>query len=246
MAFPVIAATNTSSHTSNTTSHTINLPSGIVSGNLLIVFFTCGPPNNGDVTITWPAGWNILSETFLAGSLGHKQSTYYRRADGSEGSTITITTSALRVSAHGSYRITGHHATRNPEAGVAATGSSTSANPPSLNPSAWGTEDTLWAAFGSAESGAAQFSGFPSGYTLNQLSVSGNNVQLGAAAKQSRVESEDPGTFTNPNAPWIAQTFAVPPAPDDTGTRTHPVQQAARIFPNPPAERTFPKVPTLV
>jgi len=85
-------------------------------------------------------------------------------------------------------------------------------------------------------------------HTINLPSgiVSGNNVQLGAAAKQSRVESEDPGTFTNPNAPWIAQTFAVPPAPDDTGTRTHPVQQAARIFPNPPAERTFPKVPTLV
>ena len=211
MAAPAIAATNTSQQTGEISSHVVKLPASIAAGDLLIAFFAYGPPSaGGDTTITWPAGWTQLFTQFLAGT--QELEARYRIADGGEGTTITLTTGAGRVSAHASYRITGHHTVTAPAVGVTVTGSSTGANPPSLNPAGWDIEDTLWIAVASCQSGSNIFTGFPTSYSLSQLTVNGNNIQLGVAARALSAASDDPGTFTNPNAGWIAQTIAVRPA----------------------------------
>src|SRR5215472_3753213 len=59
MAFPVVAATNTSAVSSNATSHTVNLPSGITSGDLLLIFF--GDSLNGGASTTTITGWTGLA-----------------------------------------------------------------------------------------------------------------------------------------------------------------------------------------
>ena len=99
-ATPVVESTATSSSDSGTASHTVNLPSGIVSGDLLLVVFAT---DNGQ-TVTWPAGWESIftkSVSRVVLDVG------VRDADGNEGSTITVTTSGPDESASTSYRISG-------------------------------------------------------------------------------------------------------------------------------------------
>ena len=165
-AFPTVAATNTSVNDSDTTSHVVSLPAGIASGDLLIVFIAI---DTRDVipamTFTWPVGWTELYDQEDASDIGHTAG--YRRADGGEGATITVTSTEADQSAHVSYRITGHHATSDPES-ANTTGSGTGADPPGLNPANWGAEDTLWligAGLDRPGTGNSNFSTDPTNYT---------------------------------------------------------------------------------
>lgn len=101
MASPAVQTTATSQHDgSNTTSHVVSLPSGIVSGNLLVVNFC----NDGNAAVTFPAGWTKFLD--IAQSNDVRLSSAYRQADGTEGSTITVTTASNERSGHTAYRIT--------------------------------------------------------------------------------------------------------------------------------------------
>lgn len=215
MAFPPVAATNSGSQTANSTTHTINLPTGIAAGNLLLVFFS----NDGLATasVTTPAsGWTELG-TQLMLSDSARLTVFYRVADGAEGSTITITTSATEQSTHVSYRITGQHASTVPEFASFTPGSSTSnPDPPSLNPSGWDVEDTLWIAVAAWDNNLDRDgTGYPTNYSSNQIWVDGGtgNAPIMVATRNNAAASEDPGTFTiSGNEQWGAATIAVRPA----------------------------------
>lgn len=206
MAFPHVAAVNGGNNESETaTEHTVNLPSGIVSGNLLLVFFTgyaCG-------TITFPSGWTQLfsgAETYM------KLEGWYRIADGTEGSTITVTTLKAWTN-NTSYRITAYSGT--PEAGTASTGIDANPNPPNLAPS-WGAFNTLWfAAIGTTAH--ASCSAYPTNYTdgrFDAYDIGGSGVGLGSARRELNAISDDPGTFTvNAISRWVANTVVVDYAP---------------------------------
>jgi hypothetical protein len=101
--FPTVQATNTSVENAQTTSHTVALPSGIQPGELLIVIF--GYKSGTDNTVTWPNGWYQFFQSDRVTNVGARAA--YRWADGSEGTTITVTTGLSRDSTHISYRITG-------------------------------------------------------------------------------------------------------------------------------------------
>lgn len=211
--FPTVLATNTSGEfAANVTSHTVSLPSGIVSGNLLIVCFAvdAGP------TITWPGGW---TEFFIGdASAAVTLALAYRQADGGEGASITVTTDVSERSAHTSYRIVGHEdpATQSPEASVAATGSNTFPNPGSLTPTG-GAKDYLWLAIHGHDDDSST-TVFPTNYT-DGLSIEGGGTTDGcgiaSAERQLAVASEDPDPFTISAVDrWVAATVAVhPPAP---------------------------------
>ncbi|MGI9293521.1 MAG: hypothetical protein ACR2PS_06015, partial [Pseudomonadales bacterium] len=114
MASPTVATRNFSGNTTNTTSHSVSLPSGLTSGDLLIVCFTCD--STGE-TITDPTGWTLITGTNLSAQ-GITSKAWYRVSDGGEGATLTVTTAGSEQSSHVSYRITGHIApgTQAPEA----------------------------------------------------------------------------------------------------------------------------------
>lgn len=217
MSFPTVAATNTSQQTTNSLTHTANLPAGIVSGNLVTVFFACD--GNTTAEVTNPAsGWETLfTQNVLADTAFLK--VFYRWADGSEGSTITITTGATEQSNHISFRISVAHASEVPAFASTRPGSS-SANPdpPSLDPANWDVEDTLWIAV-AAWDGSPTGIGYPANYTSNQITVqnpSGSgSAGLIVATRELAAESEDPGTFTmSAQEQWAAATIAVRPAED--------------------------------
>lgn len=214
-AFPIVQATNSNSDAVATTTHTVNLPSGLASGHLLLVFFSC---RNSTATITTPSGWTQVTADFNSGgsASGQTISAIYRRtSDGSEGSTLSVTTSASNACASISKRITGHHASTDPEAaGTAATGNSSNPNPPSLSPS-WGAEDTLWIAM-EANVADRAVSVWPTDFNDNQLRVAsstGTNVTLAYSERSVNASSQDPSAMTIA-APenWGSQTVAVRPA----------------------------------
>ena len=193
-----------------TTSHTVNLAGSASSGNLLLVqFYISGGSPAG--TITWPSGGGAFTEFFTGTNGNNKLAWAYRQADGTEGSTITVTTSTSHKSAHRAFRITGHEipATQAPESATAATGSSTTPDPGSLSPTG-GSKDYLWIA-GTAQAADDATAG-PTSYTDLNTARASSSVTCATAERTLTAASEDPGAFTIPTGAWIATVVAVHPA----------------------------------
>jgi hypothetical protein len=230
--FPTVAATN-SSNTQSGTSHTVSLPASISSGDLLIVFFSAynGVPTS--ITATYPAGWTKLYENTSQPSDLHPSnfSAAYKTADGTEGSSISVTTGGVNAeTAHISYRITGWDSNVPPEAPAAASGGSTTPNPPSLTPS-WGAADTLWLATAVSGFTTATVSSIPTNYTnnININSSPGSTLRLASARRELNASSEDPGTFTfSVSSQWRAGTVGIKPS--TTTTEITGTEQAS--YPN--------------
>ncbi|HXE75321.1 MAG TPA: hypothetical protein VNN18_06780 [Candidatus Xenobia bacterium] len=212
-----MAATNGGNSGANVTNHTFNLPTGIASDDLLIIIasFDAVP------TVTWPSGWTQLIHTATTNNFATFD-VYYRIADGTEGSTITVTTSTSEGSAHTSYRITGYQGT--PEVCTVVVANTNVPNPCSLSPS-WGADDTLWLAV-MGYNGNHSISAFPTNYsnTISNRWASSNGTGVGSGERQLNAASEDPGTFT------IS-------ASNDTAASTLAVRGAAAGADQPPLRR---------
>ncbi len=210
MAFPTIAATNSNQENVNQTVHTVNLPAGISNGDLLIVGF-CLDGDGG--AMTWPAGWTELYNVLGPSSVPNLQARF-RRADGTEGATITVTSTNSEKSASVSYRITGHHTVTDPESATAG-GTTANPDPPVLNPAGWGTEDTLWIVLYGWDGGRIN-DAYPASYTLSQVTDRNNAADgcgLAIAGQNINAASENPGTGTiNTSDQWVASTLAIRPA----------------------------------
>jgi hypothetical protein len=202
MAFPSVAATNTSTAAASTTP-SVSLPASISAGDLLLIAVYTG--SGSTVTAT---GWtSVYSNTNIgSGTLA----ILYKIASGSEGASVTVANSPGFSSAHLAYRITGAHASQAPEAGTAATGFSSNPDPPSFDPSGWGTEDTLWIAVYVTTNGTV--TGYSSGY-LSGITASDGTYKVGWCAKGANAASENPGTGTLSGfSSWGANTLAVRPS----------------------------------
>ena len=187
-AFPTVATENGGGNAA-TTSHTINLPSGIVSGDLLVAYMVL----RGNETFTWPGGWTVVLS--LNQSTLSKTEIAFRRADGGEGASITVTTSGgALTSAFTTYRITGHHTTSDPE-GTIITDTSGNQDPPSHTAS-WGAEDNLWFASAHWDNGDREVIGYSTNYTNgrhDRLSDLAANAALASARRELNTATENPG-----------------------------------------------------
>ena len=218
MAFPVVEATATDSFKSKTPN--VNLPTGITSGDLLVMFIG-GRDDVGTGGIGWPAGWTELMDDLDTGN--PRAAVAYRIADGTEGSSIGITMSSDRDLVSYCYRISGTSGNA-PEI-ADATGTSSSPNPPNLTPT-WGSKDTLWLVYGSCDDGRA-FTAAPTNYT-DFTAQDRSQASTGTARRELAATSENPGSFTiDQSEPWQAVTVAVEPAGGGTDT---PVNMDAGSF----------------
>jgi hypothetical protein len=203
--FPIVAGVNGGKNETDSTSHTVNLPSGISVGDLLIVFFV----SDGNPTITFPSGWTQLFNVNNGSEV--RFGAWYRIADGTEGSTINVTTSASEQSAHTSYRIINYSGV--PEAGTTATGTSSFPNPPILTPS-WGAKNTLWISAIGNDFNRTVFE-YPTNYVggRNDFADTTGGVGVGTAWRKLNASSEDPDVFTiSASEEWVANVVAIAPS----------------------------------
>lgn len=235
MTFPVVQTTNSGHSDSAATNHTVNLPSGITAGDLLLVFFGHKESSNG---ATFPAGWTKKTpERAQAGSVA-VMAVAWRWADGTEGASITVTTTANTRTAYVSYRISGaeNPATQAPEENGNGQANTNNPDPPSLTPTG-GAKDYLWFAAYASSHGRTLISA-PTSYTdalgAGSNSGTGTNVGLGTARRALNAASEDPGSFSiNGTAveETVVMTVAIHPA-SGGGTKAPPPDMQAQNYQN--------------
>jgi len=211
MAFPTVAAGNTSTELVATTTHSVDLPATVNAGELLDIKITTG----GEPLIFMPLDWDnaFNPEVFVSTSLAN----FKKIADGTEGGTsVTFTTDIAVKSAHIACAITGWVGDlRGVVAGAAVTANTTTPNPPNVI-SIVGIADNLFMPIMSMQR-TLSITGYPAGYIDNQTEVttgSGGQDSLIAIATQGiAAASDNPGSFTAAiQRRSVAQTLVIAPA----------------------------------
>lgn len=194
MSFPIVNSTSGAHINTVAVSHNLTLPAGIQSGDLLIALIGSGSAINQTINIQG-SGW---TELFFVGVASNRKYAkgFYRIADGTEGSSITVDLGTQHRLSYQIYRIINYNS--NPEANAVYLGIDGS-DPPALTPS-WGAKDTLWIA-GLIPTGSSGTPSAPSNYT--DLTVqSGFSTVTVTARRELNASTENPSTFggsyTNP------------------------------------------------
>lgn len=190
----------------SSTSHTVNLPSGVQAGELLLIFWSL---IGSSTTTASASGWSVLYAAGASLSRACSFGCLYKVADGSEGSSASVTLSAAASSMQTyAFRIKDG---KSPTAGTAASGSSgTTSDPPAVSPSG-GAVPSLFIAVSQFTEAANSLSAYPSGYENGQWQNNSNgNSKLATAERQGRATSENPGVLTwSGSGSWFANTVAV-------------------------------------
>ncbi len=209
------------------TSYSITLPSGIATGDLLLIFFSKSNITD-DLTHT---GWTRIA---VVGADSEFKGIFARIADGSEGATATFTVTTSTAAAANAYRVTGASSTLNDieiSSPVNSGTTATTANPPSLT-TPWSTEESLWfSAVFVNDSAIDAFVSHSSGYSLGQIVNTSGGGASGQAiitsAKLATTGTEDPGVVTWTTARRSdAYTLAIRPS---GGVQPYPVVEATAI-----------------
>lgn len=210
MAYPVIAAAAASATPADSTTHACALPTGIVSGHLLLGVAVC----RGAAAMSWPGGWIALANGAGASGTAVRSEARYRIADGGEGASMNITGGSVawvsRV-----WRIIGFSGI--PEC-AAATGTSADAKPPYLGSQAYAL-NCLWLVH-VAWDGRPAVSFWPeplgassrlAAHIADSGGASGWVKQLSAAVELNRARGLTPGACASASAAWRALTIVVQP-----------------------------------
>lgn len=169
------------------TQQVISMPSGIVSGELLVVFAI----NDGGATVSENGGsaWTeLITDTQFSQGRG---TVLYKTATGSD--TLTLDLSASEHIKAIAFRVDNH--TNFIEA---ASAFNVGFNPPSLTPSG-GSAEHLWLAMMVTDGFASVITAAPTNYTLVSNFTSdglGASVHGGVAKRILTAATEDPGAFT--------------------------------------------------
>ena len=205
-AFPSIVTTALSTDSSGTVC-TVTMPSGIVAGNLIVLFIV--EEDDADLT-DWDTSKNFTEIVRARNSGNTALYSGYRVSDGTEGASIDVTfdnnvncaSVALRISGAGSV----------PEGVGSISGNSANPDPPSVTPT-WGAKPTLWLPAISWRS-SPTITADPTDYTdpLERI-TDGTNGQVRMVRRELAAASENPGTFTlTDTEDWAALTVVIEPA----------------------------------
>jgi hypothetical protein len=216
--FPTISDLLVQTFSTAATSHNVTMPATVDSGDLLLMLFTNDIAASGTTTTT-PSGWTLVPATAGNSNNQVRVLIYAKVASGSEdGSSVDVVTSASEAAAAQTYRIKAGEwsgTLAGVEAAAASNASTSTPNPASLNPSGWGTENTLWIAY----AGGSSFNSvttYPTNFTggvHTQSNTGTGGASVSSAWQESASASMDPGTFTmNAANDSSAFTIAIRPA----------------------------------
>lgn len=210
--FPQVPSITQTSFETATTDHAVSMPTTVESGDLLLCIWNTG---NGTVsTTTTPSGWTaVAATTFTNGVAG----VYAKVSDGAEGgTTVNFVTSAATAAVAQVYRIAKNTWYGDIAIGVetahAGPTTSTTPDPPNLDPANWGTLDTLWIAVSYKQTSQAT-TAYPTNYTnTTETTELNSSVTINSARRELNAASENPGTFTLvASRSWVARTIAIRP-----------------------------------
>lgn len=215
MAFPAKVGTPAESATTTAgTSHTVNLPTGSAGELLLILGSSVAASTFTQATYTELLDENVARGAWVA----------CRQTDGSEGSTVTVTSSATIKPAFIAYRFSGaeNPATQVPELSTVATGTSVNPDATTCTPTG-GAKDYKWVSFftlaGEEADDDTWCTAAPASFSdLRQKTAgtAGTNISaiIASADRDLNAASLDAGAFTTvvsvSNA-WRAFTVAIHP-----------------------------------
>lgn len=188
-----IVNTGTYGSTADASTHSINLPASIASGNLLAVFVT----TNG-ATLTAPSGWSTFASSTTSSNT--RVSASYRIADGTEGSSLSITASASTPLCAITYRIVNNRnaiAANTDLTTLAGSFSSTTTPNPGNAVSPWGSAENLWIVPLAYNSITTTVSSYISTYDQGQATVAANRLfSMTSCAIKKTASFENPGAYT--------------------------------------------------
>lgn len=207
MAFPVVESVTNGADNTADSNWVIGLPSGIESGDLLVV---CICNNGGDWQGTLPEGWSYVGG-ITSSPYNCSLRAFKKTATGSEGSTVSIPNNQSTDCSYVSYRISG--ASGSTYIQTFENTVSEDPDPPSLSPSP-GADDYLWIA-GAGHESARITSGAPTNYSsLQTAATTGSPARrISTAHRALNAATEDPGAFNTDVAvtSYYAYTIAVQP-----------------------------------
>ena len=214
MAFPSVADQVNSVTTATAASITADLPSYAAGDVVVLLVHTAAAGS-----ISTPSGWtDLIADHHPAVSSGDRVAAFMRTMDGSEGTTVVISSGGTPKWTVVAYTIAdgADIATSPPEVTSEATGTSTTPNAPSLAPSG-GADDYLWIVFAGQE-GINTVSGSVPSYTNTNCDTgtggsAASNARTMAGYKQANAVSDDPGSWTmSGSEDWFAYTIAFYPS----------------------------------
>ena len=201
-AFPQVESV-TETQIAAGTAHLVNMPAAVNAGDLLIILFSVSDETVAANNITTPTDEGVWTELYKNESATFFSAAVYAKvAAGTEaGQTVDIVSSVSQAACSQVYRISAWFgAIAGVEAAIAIDTQSANPNPPSLNPSAWGIEDTLWLAVAHAGDDDATVTAYPTNFTngIDTVSGAGANAgcEIGSARRENAVEAENPPTYT--------------------------------------------------
>lgn len=185
----------TESDVSNTQVAPINMPSTVVAGETLLAIVTVTGDDIGGGTMTG------FTQIRTGGDGGNN--TWYvfaKDATGSEGGTTVNFTSGdtANFMAAQVFRISGVSTVGTLAQRIEASDNFNGigvTDPPALDPTNWGVENTLWITFCTEDINSLTASNIPAGYSNGLKTASGFRRQILSAWRNNNVASEDPGTF---------------------------------------------------
>ena len=188
MAFPVIQVSDSKSGSFVAAgSRVCTIPDNVVAGDRLIAAVSV----NTITTVSWDSGFNEIGADT---GVSHTLSVAEKIAVGGD-SSPTATFGASNDHSFFHLRITGAHASTATAVSTAFNGSTTNPDPPSLNPSGWDVEDTLWIAVVSQDNNVTSTPTYSSGYSGGTEVVNPGRILM-YCWKNNAAASEDPGAFT--------------------------------------------------
>jgi len=209
---PVVESTTKSATNAPGTSHSVLLDGLDEPGELLLAWLMF----NADTTITGMSGWTALSSNTASPG---RSAVYGKIATGSEGSSISATTSSSNAGVFIVQRISNNSgglvAGTDYTVAVASAATTANPNPPSVT-AGWGSDDNLFIAACAVRGDNDTVTGYPTNYTGEQhvtTNGGGGGATLGVAYRQYTSASDDPDTFTLSASEYgRAYTIVIAPA----------------------------------
>lgn len=207
--FPVVTGRSGGIVSTNETVYSVTLPTGIITGEMLLVVIGVDGAPTLSVGSGSAAGW--LLKAFAPSSAADGVLGIFVKIAGASNA-LNVGSTNSESSAWNSFRIDKHRGTTGDLYTAVASGSAPNYPPPALTPSL-GLADYLWVACAASGWGSDWATAGPLGFTdfvNRQAGTASSSGNIATAELKDSVSSKLPGPFTSVDQDYATATIAIP------------------------------------